>query len=174
MRKIPLTQGKFAIVDDEDYKRINKYKWHTTKDTNVFYAKTHVRVKDENFKIKNKVIGMQMLVLNLTMSSTRKMDIDHRDGDGLNNKKNNLRLATHAQNIMNQRLNKVNTSGYKGVSWHRNKWRAQIKKDGKRHHLGLFTCLIKAAKAYDEAAKELFGEYARLNFPNEDTPCKAG
>jgi hypothetical protein len=93
--------------------------------------------------------------------------VDHIDGDILNNHAENLRWATHSENGMNRIKLKDNTSGFKGVSFNkrRGKWQAQIRKDGKRHHLGYFTNAEDAAKVYDKAATAMFGEFAKLNFP---------
>lgn len=93
--------------------------------------------------------------------------IDHINGNELDNRRENLRSATNAENLMNQKLCSNNTSGFKGVIWRkdRNKWQAKIMVHGKTQHLGYSNCKIEAAKAYDNAARELFGEFARLNFP---------
>jgi len=86
----------------------------------------------------------------------------------LNNTRDNLRICTRAQNVQNQRVGTRNTSGFKGVSWQKcaNKWIAYIKQGNKRRHLGLFTDVADAARAYDKAARELFGDFACLNFPD--------
>lgn len=93
--------------------------------------------------------------------------IDHIDGNKLNNQRNNLRSATSSQNAINSKKPKNNTSGYKGVSWSKKskKWRAQICFEGKQIHLGFFDDSKDAANAYDKAALKYFGEFARLNFP---------
>nr|WP_268987487.1 HNH endonuclease [Providencia alcalifaciens] len=100
------------------------------------------------------------------------MHIDHIDGDKLNNRIENLRICTHNQNQHNQGIRASNKSGYKGVSWMKSvkKWHAQICCNSKVTHLGLYTCKIEAAKAYDEAAKQLHGEFAWLNFPDKSAP----
>ena len=94
-------------------------------------------------------------------------EIDHRNGITLDNRRHNLRHCTHVENLRNSQKRIDNTSGYKGVSWHKKRtiWQVGIKNSHKRIHLGYFTCLIRAAKTYDEAAKEYHGEFARLNFP---------
>jgi hypothetical protein len=106
---------------------------------------------------------------NVIMSFLEGYEIDHKDGDGLNNQRYNLRVTTHTQNMKNQRLRSNNTSGYKGVTWHKGagKWYAQIQVDGKRTYLGLFTILEDAARAYDTAALEHYGEFARLNLGDD-------
>lgn len=97
------------------------------------------------------------------------MHIDHIDNDKLNNRIENLRVCTHNQNQHNQGIRASNKSGYKGVSWMKSvrKWHAQICCNSKVTHLGLYACKIDAAKAYDQAAKELHGEFAWLNFPHQ-------
>lgn len=93
--------------------------------------------------------------------------IDHINGDCTDNQKHNLRIATNQQNFFNRSANHINTSGYKGVSWNSRseKWVAQIQISRQKEHIGFFENPIDAAKAYDAKAKELFGEFARLNFP---------
>ena len=90
---------------------------------------------------------------------------DHKDRNGLNNTRENLRYATEAQNLQNRGMPKNNTSGYKGVMWceNKNKWRVQIKANNKRISLGYYSCIIKAAKAYNKAAIKYHGEFAVLN-----------
>ncbi len=93
---------------------------------------------------------------------------DHIDGNGLNNRRSNLRPASNSQQVANQGVRSDNTSGYKGVTWRedRGKWEAKIQSGGKRRCLGLFDDKIEAAKVYDHAALEAFGEFAVLNFPD--------
>ena len=93
---------------------------------------------------------------------------DHIDGDGLNNQRSNLRPATAGQNMMNRRKRWRATSRFVGVCWYprREKWLARIYRDGTKHHLGDFSFEVEAALAYDAAAREMFGEYARPNFPD--------
>lgn len=94
-----------------------------------------------------------------------KLHIDHIDGNGQNNDPANLRLATNSENMRNQGATKINTSGFKGVSWHKRdkKWHPQIKLHGKKHHLGYYDTLEEAHAAYVRAAEELHGEFARVS-----------
>lgn len=96
----------------------------------------------------------------------REPRVDHRDSNGLNNQKENLRIATQLENSRNRARGALNTSGYKGVCWHKRakKWAVSIRYDGKRMHLGLFANKIAAAAVYDDAARKLFGEFAKCNF----------
>lgn len=157
MKQIELTQGKVALVDDEDFDRLDKLKWYAQSPHEPglsFYA-CHKPANSE-------YVSMHRLVLNAPEGAS----VDHRDGDGLNNQKQNLRLCTTSQNGMNRKTSCNNTSGYKGVCWHKKdkKWDVRIKINGKRIQIGQFFCLIKAAKAYDKKAIELFGDFARPNF----------
>lgn len=159
-KKIQLTKGKIAIVDDEDYERINVWSWHTKDQCSTHYAR---RSFLESGKGKTTTMHRDIL-------RAKKGDIiDHIDGDGLNNRKSNLRFVTKNQNSMNCLPYKNTYSIYKGAHWHKtqNKWHSKIKKDGKNIYIGSFNDEIEAAKAYDLKAKELFGEYAKLNFSDK-------
>lgn len=101
----------------------------------------------------------------LIMEAKQQQKVDHINGDGLDNRKENLRFATTSENAMNKCSTKNKSSSYKGVSWYKRykKWQAQIKFKGKSIYIGIFDTEIEAAKAYDNKAKELFGEFAKLN-----------
>lgn len=159
MKKIDISTPKFpntfALVDDEDYEWLNKWKWSAMrcKKSRTLYA---VRgTTNEFFYMHRSILGL-----------TDKTKIDHRDGNGLNNQKNNIRTCTHKQNMRNSRARHGTSSGYKGVMWRKdtNKWTASITYNGQVIRLGCYTCLMKAVRAYDSKAKELFGEFARTNF----------
>ena len=156
-KKIPLTQGKFAIVDDEDYGELSKHKWCVDKTPYTYYAIRRVKRRG-----KCTTIRMHRFILNAKPGE----DVDHRDSNGLKNTRDNLRICTRSQNVQNQRPRKDGSSRYKGVRWHKTakKWQAQIVSNHKERHLGLFDNEIQAAQAYDIAAKELFGEFAYTNF----------
>jgi len=159
MKEIVLTQGKVALVDDEDFEFLNQFKWYAHKQKYTFYA---VRNETNPDSKKRKTIKMHRFLLRVTKPKTF---VDHKDHNGLNNQKHNLRESTHAQNQMNR--NCYEGFKYKGVSYIKlNKWRARIKFNQKQIHLGYFTDEIQCAKAYDIKAKELFGEFANLNFPD--------
>jgi len=151
-KRIPLTQGRVAIVNNADYEGLSQHKWYATKGGAVWYAK-----RDE----RGKTVLMHQLILNPPVGT----ESDHINGDGLDNRRSNLRLCTHAQNQMNSRKRTNCSSQYKGVDWDKShcKWRARIMADGKRHHLGYFDDEIDAARAYNKAAKKGFGEFAKLN-----------
>jgi len=156
-REIPLTQGYFAIVDADDYERLNRYKWHVGVYPNnrVYPSRWSV--------VKSKRIRMHKDIL----TPVRGFVIDHINGNTLDNRKDNLRICTHSQNLTNVGKKSNNTSGYKGVSWNKShgKWQSQICVNGKTTYLGHFNDKLKAAKAYDDAALKHHGEFARLNFP---------
>lgn len=155
---ISLTQGKFAVVDSADFERLNQYKWYAQKHRNTWYAYRNQR-KDNG---KYTLIAMHREILRPLTG----METDHKDGNGLNNRRVNLRTATISQNQHNQRPQKKGISKYKGVSWYRNshKWRAKIEINGRTISLGYFFCEIEAAKTYDTVARKYFGEFARTNF----------
>lgn len=151
--RVSLTQGKVAIIDVESIPIIAPYRWRTLRGSSgIFYAMT----------------GGMLSMHRLLMGAEKGELVDHEDHDGLNNRLGNLRRATKAQNAMNCRtLRTNNTSGYKGVARYRKKWQAGINLNGKRNHLGNFDTPEEAARAYDRAAVELFGEFACLNFPDD-------
>ena len=156
MKEIELSRGYKAQVDDEDYERVNQFKWHVHPGTNNWYAIRYVPGEGKNQL-------MHRFVLNLTNSSTR---VDHSpDPSGLNNQRSNIRIASSQTNNYNRRLNTDNTSGFKGVTWHSQakKWRATIKVNQKKLSLGYFTNPKDAAKAYDTAALQYHGEFAKTN-----------
>jgi len=160
IRLIPLTQGKFAIVDAEDYDRLAKYKWHCRRSKNKFYAYRTERKTRKTIGMHREILGAPPGLL-----------VDHIDGNGLNNRKSNLRLCTYSQNTYNRRPNRNSISKYKGVTYHKRnkKWEAKIILNGKFIYLGGFDDEIEAALAYDRKAAELFGEFAYLNFPRTRT-----
>ena len=158
MKKIQLTQGKVAFVDNEDYERLNQWKWCASKCRNNFYAQRSIYLGSGR---KYRHIKMHRLILKPKDGE----GIDHRDRNGLNNTKNNLRTCTESQNGANQRPQKGRSSNYKGVCWNKNKkkWQAQIQARKKHIYLGLYNDETEAAKAYNKAAIKLFGEFAYLN-----------
>jgi hypothetical protein len=146
------------LVDDEDYDFLMQWKWHAwTSPRGTYYA---VRTERTG---KQRTIRMHRLLL----SAPDGVEVDHKTGGGLNNQKNNIRIATKAQNGANRSRFKNNTSGFKGVYRRSgpNKWQARIRVDNKLRHLGTFSSVEAAARVYDAAAIKYFGEFANLNFP---------
>jgi len=152
MRSILLTQGYKVLVDDEDYEELSKYQW--TYDSSTGYAKRRDGAE---------TIRMHRYILN----APRHLETDHKDGNGLNNSRSNLRLCTHTQNAMNRISRPGSSSIYKGVGWDktRNKWVCRIVVEQYTYNLGRYESEIQAAVFYDIAAVHFFGEFARLNFP---------
>lgn len=161
-RRIPLTQGRFAIVDPADYRDLSRHKWRLckTKGKSVLYAERSIRRPDGTYS--------RILMHRQLIEPPAGYVIDHVNGCGLDNRRANLRLATAAQNAWNAG-GRSGRSGYKGVWLAKNKglWRASIVCCGQRKHLGYFRDKRDAAKAYDRAAREYHGEFAMLNFPKE-------
>lgn len=154
-KEIQLANNKgTALVDDEDFELVNKYKWCSSHG----YARAVVN---------GKKIHMHRLILGFQKNSEQ--EIDHINGDELDNRRFNLRLCTHRQNSANRRKGCGTSSGYKGVTWDKAtwKWMAQIMVNYRNIHLGRFIDEIAAARAYDVAARKHFGKFARTNFPLE-------
>jgi AP2 domain/HNH endonuclease len=151
-KQIPLSQGKFAIVDDADFEQLSQHKWNAQRNGHTFYA----------FRTGKRTIYLHRQL----MGALPGQQVDHRDTDGLNNQRDNLRLCSAGENRRNMRKTR-GSSKFKGVSWDKvkAKWTAIIYRDYKKHPLGRFDNEEDAARAYDAKAKELFGEFARLNFP---------
>jgi hypothetical protein len=158
VKEIPLTNSNLvALVDDEDYERVMQYKWCVDRGRKTFYAKAWV---------KGKVTRMHRFILN----AKPKEEVDHIDHYGLNNLRNNIRITTHSQNMMNGRKREGTSSKYKGVFWcntHK-RWVSSIRINGVLHTFSYLSNEEDAAHAYDKKAKELFGEFACLNFPIPD------
>ena len=163
MKKIPLTQGKYALVDDADFELLSQYKWCLHEERNVLYALTNTP-RDRHGK--QKTIRMHRLILGLTHKDG--VMADHISRNGLDNRRGNLRTCTNSQNGMNRHTT-TGSSKYKGVSWHKRDkvWTASIRYHSKSTYLGYFDNEIDAAKAYDTKAIKLFDEFANLNFPLE-------
>jgi len=160
-RRIPLTQGKYAIVDPEDYERLSKHKWYVSKGSSTFYA---ARCIWDPVNKKKRTIKMHREILN----PPHPLVVDHINRNGLDNRKANLRPATKSQNTINKPCIKQKGahSKYHGVTWQKSnkKWQAQIRAEGNPRVIGYFDGEIEAAKAYDRAAKLYHKEFAVLNF----------
>lgn len=154
MRELALKNGGFTLVDDEDFECLSQHSWRK-------HARGYVirHVKGMN------TIWMHREIKGLPRDDERL--VDHINGNKLDNRRENLRIATKSQNCHNQGIQRTSTSGYKGVTWHSgrgvNKWIAQISFNGRRIHLGSFDDIHVAAHAYNKAAIKYHGEFARLN-----------
>ena len=153
VRRIPLGHGLFATVDADDYEELSKYKWYASRPGRIVYAVCRTR-------------GRMVYMHRMIMRPGRGYVVDHIDGNGLNNRRCNLRVCTRRQNQGNQKP-RAGTSGFVGVSRQQDKWVARIQCRGKQHHLGSFDDEVEAAKARDRKAYELLGEYAYLNLPED-------
>lgn len=152
-KEIPLTKGKVALVDDEDFVRLNQWKWLTNCNG---YAARNVTLNG-----KCKTIFMHRVIT----ATPDGFYTDHINGNILDNRKINLRVCTHRQNIRNAKSRKNSSSKYKGVSWcsARKKWAVYLKNENENFLIGRYKNEEDAALAYNEAAKKYFGEFARLN-----------
>ncbi len=151
MKHIPLTKGKYAIVDDSDYDELSKHKW--------MYSSTYaIRWSPRP----NRHFIFMHRVINKTPDG---FVTDHINGDPLDNRRSNLRSCTQSQNHMNKLKLSNNTSGYKGVFWHKTakRWRAQITLNSKAKHLGYFGSPEEAHRAYNQAARKLFKDFNALD-----------
>jgi hypothetical protein len=146
--KIPLTRGLFATIDAADFERVSQFKWQAMNSRDVFYA------------VNTGKVMMHRFILGLTPNDP---EVDHRNRNGLDNRRENLRLATRSQQMANRRLFTQTSTGYKGVARRGAKFAAYI--GARRMYLGLFPTAEAAALAYDAKAVELFGEFACLNLP---------
>ncbi len=155
MKQIELTQGQVAIVDDCDFDMLSKHKWSARQRRSGYWdAITNIRVR----KGKQKTTYMSRLIL----GTPEGMIADHINGNTLDNTRANLRTTTFNQNIQNQKLKRTNSAGYKGVQKRGKRWIARV---GNSLYLGRHDTPEDAARAYDKAAKEMYGEFARINFP---------
>lgn len=154
MKQIPLTKGYVALVDDEDFEYLSKFKWTVKIGRRTVYAVRHLE------------IPMHRVVIQVDDDKV----VDHINRDGLDNRKKNLRTCTHLENRRNSTGKIGGTSKYKGVTWNKQhkKWKARVHINRKEIFLGYFKNEEDAAKAYDIKAKEMFGEYAFLNFDKHE------
>ncbi len=147
-------RGKYkAIVDDEDFEWLSNFKWQIYNPRQYPYAVTILSN------------GKQLLMHRMILNAPRELIVDHKDGNGLNNQRSNIRLCTRKENVRNCPRYSHNTSGYKGVCWiaPKRKWRAQYQIDRKCKVVGYFDNIIDAARAYNKAIKIAFGEFASPN-----------
>lgn len=161
MAEVYLTRGKIALVDDEDYERVSQFQWYAAPHSKTWRAMTPMMCNG-----KKKMVYLHRFILNAPDG----ISIDHKNGNALDNRRDNLRFATTSQNMQNQGPREIpRASQFKGVKKSyriRRPWRAHIGHNGELIHLGHWASEEEAARAYDSAARRLFGEFAWLNFPS--------
>lgn len=153
MKEIPLTRGMVAIVDDDDFERINKHKWYACKKGKQsirWYARRNSRA---------------VYMHNEIMTPPHGMEIDHINGNTLDNRKSNLRPVTRYQNSLNTAVRSDSVTGVKGVGWHsrRQQYRARITVNGNKMNLGWFNSLVDAITARKDAEQKHHGDFRRKN-----------
>jgi hypothetical protein len=160
VKLIPLTGGKFSVVDDVDFDSVNRFKWcHTVNGSGA----------DRGYAVRRRVLPSgkvtRQYLHQFILGVTRPYYVDHKNGNPLDNQRVNLRICTQSQNMGNAKKRKNVSSKFKGVSFYksRGKWEAYIKANGVFVKLGYFATEIEAAKAYDNAAIANFGEFAKTN-----------
>lgn len=170
MKTVPLhgakAAGRVALVDDEDYGLVSQYRWYVWENLKRRSPVGPYAIAPIRRDGKQTTIKMHILIMG-------QPGIDHRNHNGLDNQRSNLRLATAGQNTHNMRAHRDGFSRFKGVSWSfdGNIWVAQICVNGHNRRLGRFPFEEEAARAYDAAAREAHGEFACLNFPQEGLPA---
>jgi AP2 domain len=159
VKEISLTKGKIAIVDDADYEWLAHRGWFAIKTKWTWYAG---RYEEDKKTGKRRLVLMHRAILGLRGFKTDKIEGDHRNHNGLDNRRKNLRIATRLQNAANHRLQKNNTSGHSGVHIYKRtgRWQAYIKVNRKRIHIGFFATREEAVRAREQAAKKYYGEFA--------------
>ncbi len=151
--------GKTAVIDAEDWPLIKQYKWYalcTGRHRKIWYFST------------NSTEGRTIYLHRLIMNAAPGEEVDHIDGNGLNNQRSNLRKCSHAQNLRKAHVSRPAASGYRGVYLHGPSWRVRVNIGGKQRSFGIFKSKEDAARVYDNEMRKLFGEFAVLNFPNSD------
>lgn len=157
-REVPLPGGLFALIDENDAAAVLRYRWHVMRRGHTHYAKYTLPWTPDG---RRPALLMHRLILGATNDDL----VDHRDGNGLNNQRSNLRVCTAAENLRNARTRVDNASGLKGVGFDRraNRYHARIFLNGRTKHLGYFASAEEAHAAYCRAASDAFGDFARFN-----------
>ena len=158
MKKIPLTQGKVALVDEEDYEYLMRWKWYLYEANGQCYA-----VRNERFSTEHGHARRTVRMHREIMHTPKTLYVDHINHNGLDNRKCNMRHCSSRENQGNRLLTKACSSQYKGVNKHDGKWQARIGHKYKQLYIGFYDTEAEAARAYNHKALEIFGEFARLN-----------
>jgi hypothetical protein len=156
VKRVQLTRGFYALVNDEDFEKVNQHNWCATPK-----RYTWVACRSVWYDGRNHMVYMHRVITGAVHGEL----VDHINGNGLDNQRHNLRICTKAQNNQNRRrAQSTNTSGYRGVFYEKNirKWRAQISMDNKNIHLGVFTSKANAARVYKRASRALYGEFSPI------------
>src|SRR3990167_1985734 len=158
MQQLPISKGKITIISDEDYTQLAQHKWRVYINSGKLYAARWEKGKTMKTR---KHIKMHQVIMN----PLKGLIVDHIDGDGLNNRRDNLRIVSNRQNTINRRKSVGTSSQFKGVYKAKNtiKWRSYIKTNNRQIYLGMFDTEHQAALVYDLWAKDMFGQYAKLN-----------
>jgi hypothetical protein len=156
--RVELSQDQYAVIDAEDWEVASSYRWYAWRShpSSTWYAASSTPSR-------------RIYMHRLLAGNPKGLQVDHKDGSGLNNRRSNLRIATSQQNQQNRGMDSRNTSGFKGVKWNarRGHWVACIRANGKDLYLGSFKNAEDAARAYDAAARTHFGEFVAVNFPTD-------
>jgi hypothetical protein len=164
VKELPLTQGYVAIVDDEDYEDVSRYKWCANRHPQQpGYVRAQRCFRSNGRKT---VVRLHRYILNAQPGQ----EVDHIDRNPLNCQRSNLRFVTRRENMVNQGMRRTNTTGFRGIQRRGNRWRANIKSQDRSRFLGSFDTPEEAALAYDLAAIEVHGPYCCLNFPERQLP----
>ena len=167
--QIPLSQGKVTLVSPEDYHFLIQNKWCTQVKPRTHYALRNISITNPDAKTKRTTLKMHRVILARMVGCDllKTEHCDHINGNGLDNRRENLRICTNQENIRNQLPTRGGSSQYKGVCWDKSKgkWQSNITLDGRQRNLGRFTSEVEAAKAYDAAALKHWGRFAKPNFP---------
>lgn len=154
-----------VLVDDEDFELINKVKWYIVKGTNTFYAYTDLRTRKDGKTLEGSQFAMHRVILGLEKLGNSDTPVDHKNGNGLDNRKENLRIVTNQLNTFNTKPKHKNKSSiYKGVMLAKGKWNVQIKLNYKSNNLGTYKDEIYAAKVYDAVVRFYTGAVGYVNF----------
>lgn len=174
MKEIRLTRGCVALVDDEDYARLSRFNWFArfSSRSRTFYAARNTGGEENIFDIKRRTVFMHHVVIGWEREPDT--EVDHKNGNGLDNRKENLRIVSMNQNQWNATLRTDNKTGMKGVSLHAGSaFIARIRKGGRETHIGSYATIDEAGHAYNKAAVRLHGEFARLNPVGTDPRSEA-